>query len=1174
MMRRRTPWWRSSACRSATKQNDSLALALFELRRHLKTLDVREYRPLGTPIEFRFYQRYTNHPNRQSGIQFLTHYNTHQRFRVKKDYIDYMNWGKEQGQARLPHRHQRVAFDFHDDLHPTLVDSETTEWFREQDPTMGRHPDLTTSFDPNKKVFSHPEHWNKMFSKRRPGEGDIKLHALDSKSLLGPLVTQTDTQEVSYFHMNTQGPTHGKVPGINAPFLGEFDRKMMQAMSYPLNKYNTLTANDGRFSKTIFINEPRRHQCLSTKLAKHLNLVIDQTTNAVYSKLTVLTAAQSGLTDFFCGGLDLEEVGFDVNMAVLLRRRAESLKSQGDSKNAAERERLLQDANRHQDRADEALREHAALIWRAYTAPRPFMTLVNGKCRGTGCGLALAAKFCALRDATEFIFDGPHIGLTPYGGITHLLARQETSLKFPGLAEFVLLTGTSLFAGDVLRLGWTDLFTSLPDMTFHIKEWFDNSEHLHNDAVAWQLGHLLESCFKMKDAHSSAMERSAISPTRARWIEDAFADQPSVEGILTSLGGIEKLELGSPHNTMDGCFTTPYTLASVADGVKKLESSQLRYTLSPWTITPPEEEAAARQAGDIFLSYVLESRGSREVVVHRDREKLQRWKRQREEEYLRYRELQSSCYLRHVYARLEGCENTLVSFDFDFDFQANAGKAADADELRAITLNQLKQAVLNALKMPSTRAIELGWYLPTLDTAHVRSDAELQVVLHNDTGLEDIAENLQYPPVYFIVKRVNLYFSEWAYAVKHQMLLQSPFALKASFELLKEVRRDATTSQQPCLLEEALGMEYKYFVRCMQRPDFFDVGQHTLKSAEAWGAIKEARERQIHQSHLPMRPLPDFEAVFEREVELDGHFFRLRPRWSPPTLQEVSKDAIERLREPLHFAHDGVVSLCARTHCGKSKFLDGMIEDAGGLELVHELGELDKEGTPKVAPLKGNAHVPNNVNFYEMARHPWEDTPSSWRRNGFTEGSKEYFEAQYKEAERAVYDEEGSGAYSYWPSKDAIESTHSEVEERGARLLEKRLYGELERAKRGVEPWASKLREKALEGKLQYRVEIATQEEKIYDDEYYRWFITPGHHPNPSGLTLGRKKTSAKSNEDRELEQFLSTLIAGGTPNEALGNSNPDDAEDVESEFLDSDTLDPVREKPNEELVDPTNELP
>ncbi|CCW69293.1 unnamed protein product [Phytomonas sp. Hart1] len=324
-MRRRTPWWIFNASDGVGRARERRRPPLLESRRDLKTLDVREYRPLGTPIEFRFYQRYTNHPNRQSGIQFLTHYNTHQRFRVKKDYIDYMNWGKEQGQARLPHRHQRVAFDFHDSLHPTLGDDENMEWFRTQDPTMGRHPDLSPSFDPNQKVFSHPEHWNKMFSKRRPGEGEIKLNVLDSQSLLGPLVTQTDTPSIAYFHTSTQAPSYGKVPGLNSPFLGEMDRQMMQAMSYSLNKYNTLTANDGRFSKTIFINDPKRDQCLSGKLAKHLNRVLDQTTNAVYSKLTVLTAAQSGRTEFFCGGLDLEEVGLGMSLAADLRARAREL---------------------------------------------------------------------------------------------------------------------------------------------------------------------------------------------------------------------------------------------------------------------------------------------------------------------------------------------------------------------------------------------------------------------------------------------------------------------------------------------------------------------------------------------------------------------------------------------------------------------------------------------------------------------------------------------------------------------------------------------------------------------------------------------------------------------------------------------------------------------------------
>ncbi|EPY37604.1 hypothetical protein AGDE_06330 [Angomonas deanei] len=409
---------------------------------------------------------------------------------------------------------------------------------------------------------------------------------------------------------------------------------MMQAMSRPMNKDHTLTCNNGRFSNAIYINDPKRNQALSTGLAKRLNVELDRATNGVYSKLTVLEAAQSGMTDYFCGGLDVEKLGLDVSMAAISRERSKEAAAAGDQKEA---QLLLGDATLYEDRADRMVREHGALIHRISTAARPLMTLVNGKCRGTGCGVALAAKYCGLKDISEFIVDGPNIGLTTYGGVTRLLARPETSHKYPGLAEFVLLTGTSLFAGDVLRLGWTDLFTSLPDMNYHIKEWFNNTEHMHNDAVAWQLGQLLETCFKMRDAHSSAMERCAITSLRAQWIEDAFADQASVEDILKTLGEIEKLPLTDPHNKADRSSATPFTIGSVSEGIEKLQRANLRYTLDPWDVTAPEEEVAVCQAAEIFTSYVLERRGKRDMVVNTRRQQLQRWKEQREREYRRVR---------------------------------------------------------------------------------------------------------------------------------------------------------------------------------------------------------------------------------------------------------------------------------------------------------------------------------------------------------------------------------------------------------------------------------------------------------------------------------------------------------------------------------------------------------
>ncbi|RNF09510.1 hypothetical protein TraAM80_02119 [Trypanosoma rangeli] len=1138
----------------------------------IKTLDVREYRPLATPIEFRFYQRYANHPNRQSGIQFLTHYNTHQRFRVNKDYIDYMHWGKEQGQARLPHRHQRVAFDFNDQLHPTRTaegNGDTQAWCAEQDPSLGPHPDLDASFDPNRHVFSHPEHWNKMFSKRRPGEGSIDLSVLPSRSLLGPLMTQSDTHGAAYFRLDNRGHSNGKVPGLNSPFLGEFDRQMMQAMSRPLNADRTITGNDGRFSKTIMINEPMTHQHLSGKTASELSTEIDVATNAVYSKLTVLEAAQSGLTNYFCGGLNYEMLGFDLHMAELLRERARAILGRDagvssssvaftastDSTKTEERVvgQLLRDASGYVDRADDALRQHAALIWRVYTAPRPLMALTNGKCRGTGCGVSVYSKYCALKDASEFIFDGPNVGITPYGGLTRLLARPETSLKYPGLAEFIVLTGTSLFAGDALRLGWTDLFTNISDMSYHIKDWFDATEHMHNDAVAWQLGHLLETCFKMREAHSSAMERVAITPVRARWIEDAFADQPSVRHIVDTLGEIECLPFTAQHNTWDHSQCTPYTLDSVEAGLLKLESHRLRYTHSPWDITPPEDEVALQHASEVFNAYVLERYGTENVVVHRDTEKLAAWRRQRQQEYHAHRSLRGAPHSRHVYARLEGCEGKLVSFDFVFFLQQHENlenKNKKEESRYTASLDALKRKVLASFGMPDGRDIELGWYLPTLDTCPIYSDEELMQLLHADPGIEDPKSELKYPPIYFIVKRNTLYFSEWAYAVKHQLLLQSPFALRAAYEMLTEVRGDGLAdSVMP--LAESLATEFKYVSRLLRRPDFYRVGVHTDKSAETWEEIREERRRNIHKTHQPTRPLPDFEEVFERNVEIEGHRFLLRPRWNPRTLQDVLESDVLQLRTPLVYSGEGIAPLYVQTQCAKANRITGMVEDAGGLEVVQGLGEVDAKGTPVAPPLQPNAHVPQNVSFYEMARHPWEDTASSWRRDGFTEGSLENYEAQYRAAERAVYDEEGRGIHNYWPSREASEGVTSE--EKDTALLQERLFKPLEEAISAVEPWARNLRRSASDGTLGYKTEIATPEEKIYDDEYYRWFIQPGHHPNPSGLTSVKRGSSTQHSTDAaELERIWRSVASGdddGNASEVEGMAT-EDVEEVGSAHM------------------------
>ena len=1124
-------------------------------RRFLKTLTVREYKPLGNPIEFIQYQRFTNHPNRQSGVQFLTHYNTHRRWDVKKDYIDYLRWGREQGQAHLPHRHHRVAFDFNDSLHPTVIPAHAQRqngWFEGQDPSQGPHPDLSTTFNPNKKLFSHPAHFNRLFTTHRPGEGDIRLQELESNNLLWHVAEYSQTVPKEYFGMTNlteQANAHGVIPGIHTPYLGETDRMMMQAMANPLTEDNTIAGNDGRFSKTIYLNNSARGQVLEGSMTKNLQKIVDESCNAVYSKLVVLKSAQSGETDYFCNTADWDRVSLHMRLAQELRGKADVLMkaATGSShRSAREAQILLYDVRRHESLIDELLRDQLVLLWRVFSAPRSLMTFVNGKARGTGCGLALLAKFPALRDSTELIFDGPDQGLTPFGGLTNFLARQETSLKFPGLAEFVMLTGTALYAGDALRLGWTDLFTTLADMDYHIKQWFDNSEHMHNDAVAWQLGQLLDTCFRMKECHNTALERAAISKQRAMWIEDAFADQPSVDAILATLSQMEKISYADSSNTRDVNGSTPFSL-SVQEGLDVLNRKRLKFELDPWDVAPLSAEdsdvapPADQHITDVFLSYYLENRNGTDIVVNKYRDALRRWRKQRYQEYKQFKAMREMPMPRRVFARLEGCEGKVVDFDFVFDRSAavDAMKLAASgkgeltqDDTFCAMISTLKAAISNELFGSCDRDIEVGWCLPTFETCKILSDDELQKILFADPGVEDSRNLTKYPPLYLIVKRSELYMSEWAYAVKHKILLQSPFAVKASFQMLRRIRGDGSESSVQSI-GDSLATEFRYARRLVKRPDFYQIGTFANLPFTEWERLEQDRALNIHSDVLPARPRPSFEEVFERDVVLDGHKFSLRPRWSPRSLHEVKEPEITALDTDLDFEADGATEIDVPTCSAKTDFIDGMVDDIGGLELVPRLGESDAStGKPVVPPLASNASVPKDVDFYRMARHPWTDVETSWRYNGFTDISQELFERKYKQAEKDLVDPEGRGVASYWAPKETTGGSGSDKDEA---LLKDRLFNVLRSAENSVENWARELRSKAQnQESLAYKLETASLAEKVYDDEYYRWFIIPGAHPNPSGIVKGGAAAAqGASKMDRDIEALMQAL------------STPVDAEDV-----------------------------
>jgi hypothetical protein len=354
--------------------------------------------------------------------------------------------------------------------------------------------------------------------------------------------------------------------------------------------------------------------------------------------------------------------------------------------------------------------------------------------------------------------------------------------------------------------------------------------------------------------------------------------------------------------------------------------------------------------------------------------------------------------------------------------------------------------------------------------------------------------------------------SEWAYGVKHQLLLLCPTAVRASFELLHAVRGDGTEKGVKSV-SEALALEFRFATRMMRRPDFFRVGVASQRPASAW---EEKSATAIHDAAHPIRAdAHSFDDVFERDVTIDGHRFLVRPRWEPRLLADVKEADVKALGTELDFMQDRTTELHAPTETNHARRVAETVFETIGYEVTPQLGETDKvTGEPKVAPLKTDAHVPTNVNFYEMARHPWTDQPHSWRTHGYTDASQRYMEKKYHEAVQQLHDPEGQGAHQYWPKaarpdrSGARKRDEVAAEEPEEVLLRDRFWGAVKEAQRDIEGWAQQARAATESQKFDYRLEVTTPEEKIYDDEYYRWFAFG--NPNKSGVII---PTKAKKSE-------------------------------------------------------------
>lgn len=542
---------------------------------------------------------------------------------------------------------------------------------------------------------------------------------------------------------------------------------------------------------------------------------------------------------------------------------------------------------------------------------------------------------------------------------------------------------------------------------------------------------------------------------------------------------------------------------------------------------------------------------------------------------------------RHVFAKIEGADGKLLDFEYHFNREAAvaslhkemvkksqvAGSTVSESDIefrvnRAM-LAQLSEAIAKAAGFQPGRGFELGWYMPTLDTCPIHSDQELQNLLFEDTGVESSSHPTTFPPVYFSVKRVTIHLSEWAFAVKHQLLLSCPFSLKATFQLLNEVRttgKIAANCVTPAEAEgsefkaaertiqsmsETLASEHRYASRLMRRPDFWKVGFNSQKSMDEWEELQADAAQHLHKGDKSQnRPVVEYDDVFERNVEIDGHTFLMRPKWSPRTLQEVSEADIKHLATPLSFHNDdGLTEIHVPTLLSQKHRIAAAVNDMGGFEVVPGLGEEITPGSNafKVQPLESNATVPTNVNFYEMARHPWMDVQTSWRVNGFTEASTQYMTDKYHHAmEQLAEGSKTNGAY--WPSKEAVEGDGS-FEKNEQHLLQDRLYNVLADAERQVDTWATDLRTAVRTDKLDYKIELATPQERLYDDYFYQYFVRPGDHPNPSGLLKnGVKVTTKKDTADQSADD---ALAAFESEEDTLAQSSFDSGDDSEAPPMD-----------------------
>ena len=398
-------------------------------------------------------------------------------------------------------------------------------------------------------------------------------------------------------------------------FLDEF--------SSPMNKTNTVMESCvAKHTRNYRINAPLHDNMLDRLTTNTLLTCIARSTHAIGRRITMVGAVQNGKTEWFSRGLPLSHFARKLRWVVSppespsksvpsadagqVDRLAEALLTQRNTPDeAAERSELAAQGALHghgEDaggairmvnaaarqaawlvRLDESLPTHPlsppdavhtvatdvrrtlCLIHALAKGESPTISFVNGKAHNVGAGIALFCNYAALRDEAELTYNGGSAGTTPIGGLLRLFRDEVVDIKYPGLGEYIMLTGDKLCSGDAKRLGWTAVHAPTD---IHLNErMLHDYMNMHGQGDYGNATRILHSAL-FNDADGLDADRCAVSATKAAWIREAFHQKKSVAEIKETLDRIA-LDPASEQVT-----DAEVHVASPADGSEAADSDK------------------------------------------------------------------------------------------------------------------------------------------------------------------------------------------------------------------------------------------------------------------------------------------------------------------------------------------------------------------------------------------------------------------------------------------------------------------------------------------------------------------------------------------------------------------------------------------------------------------------